>query len=217
MLYDFVLDEQKLKEQAEERGFVSQYVPYIDSTGKEYQLLQTTCDINHPYIKEHNIEKEFNIPHSIRISKGIYYALDMEHVLDEMSTTPCIDPYLSFNLGTGEHITRDEMQRQFSLGWERLDEEVPEDKQWYNYQASSYGVADSIEQILMYFHAVIGNPNNKVLITTREIKREDQSESGGWRWHKNGKYIGTKNPQHEYFYDDKHIDKIVTFHVYCVQ
>ena len=216
MLYDFVLDEQKLKEQAEERGFISGYKPHTYE-GKEYQILHTTVNPDHPFIKEHNINLDFDLSHTLRYSTGLYYANDMEHVLDEMSTTPCIDPYLTFNLGTGEYMTRDEMQRQFNLGWEKLDEEVPDEQQWHHFQTGAYGIADSIEQIVGYYHAVIGNPKNKVVIALRELNREKQDSSGGFRWHKNGKYIGTKNPQHEYFYDDKHIDKIVTFHVYCVQ
>lgn len=215
MLVDFVLDWDKLNKVAEERGFVSEYIGYPEDK-PEHQLLRTRYNLDHPFIKEHNITEHCSIPHCIRQTTGIYWSHDLEHVLDEMSTTPCIDAYLDFNLKTGEYMTRDEMRRQFDLGWERLEAEVPEDKQWQHFQAKAYGVADNIQQILQYFHAVIGNPNNKVLIAIRELKREDQHESGGWRWHKNGKYIGTKKPQHEYFYDDTHIDKIMPFHVYCV-
>lgn len=29
-----------------------------------------------------------------------------------------------------------------------------------------------------------------------------------------GAYIGNQNPQHEYIYDDKHIDKVYCYHIY---
>lgn len=216
MLVDIVLDWPRLDALANERGFIAEFVPHM-SEGKEYSLLQTRYNPTHPFMIEHNITESHTIPHYIRQTVGVYWSHDMEHVLDEMSTTPCIDPYLTFNLGTGEHMTHEEMTRQFNLGWEKLDEELPDDNQWHQYQTSAYGVADNVPQILQYFHAVIGNPNNKVIISISEVHRENQSSSGGWRWHKNGKYIGTQKPQCEYLYDDKHIDKIMQFHVYCVQ
>jgi hypothetical protein len=36
-----------------------------------------------------------------------------------------------------------------------------------------------------------------------------------WRWHKWGEYIGTKNPQHEYLYDeDESIQEVFCYHIY---
>lgn len=78
---------------------------------------------------------------------------------------------------------------------------------------SEYGVCDGWEQITARWPHLIADPEAYVIAMV-EIRREDQSENGGWRWHKWGSYIGTQNPEHEYLYDDKHIEVVYTYHVY---
>lgn len=78
-----------------------------------------------------------------------------------------------------------------------------------------YGVCDSPEQLLAYLPHLADDPE-LYMVAMVEIRREHQSDWGGWRWHKWGPYIGTQNPQHEYLYDEKHIDSVFTYHVYRV-
>lgn len=77
-----------------------------------------------------------------------------------------------------------------------------------------YGVCDDYTQILEKYDNLLNNPNKHYVIGLSVVERKNQSLDCGWRWHKWGEYIGTQNPQHEYLYDDIHIDKVYCFHIY---
>lgn len=77
----------------------------------------------------------------------------------------------------------------------------------------SYGVCDSYEQILELYPE-LENSERQFVVTLTKVEREDQPEDFGWRWHKWGSYIGTQDPQHEYLYDDTHIDQVYCYHIY---
>lgn len=77
-----------------------------------------------------------------------------------------------------------------------------------------FGVCDNYLQILEKYADLLNNPDKNYVIGLSTVKRENQSPEGGWRWHKWGEYIGTQNPQHEYLYDDTHIDVVYCFHIY---
>ena len=77
-----------------------------------------------------------------------------------------------------------------------------------------YGVCDSIDDILKAIPLLVDSLDREFFITLKPILRENESSEGGWRWHKWGDYIGTQNPEHEYIYDDKHIDKVYCYHIY---
>ncbi len=79
-----------------------------------------------------------------------------------------------------------------------------------------YGVCDNYKQIIDHAANIINNPDKKYVIGMCTVRREDQGECGGWRWHKWGEYIGNQNPQHEYLYDDMYIDKVYCYHIYEV-
>ena len=95
-----------------------------------------------------------------------------------------------------------------SYPWVNGYEEWPE-----NLSAGCYGVCDNHEQVL---EAVpeLNDPNRNFVLMLTPVKRENQPESGGWRWHKWGDYIGTQEPRHEYLYDEKHIDMVFVYHIY---
>ena len=78
----------------------------------------------------------------------------------------------------------------------------------------TYGVCDSYEQVLELYENLLSDPDKNYVIGLSTVRRKDQSSDGGWRWHKWGEYIGTQNPQHEYLYDDTHIDEIYCYHIY---
>lgn len=77
-----------------------------------------------------------------------------------------------------------------------------------------FGVCDNYSQILEKYAYLLNNPDKNYVIGLSTVKRENQSPDGGWRWHKWGEYIGNQNPQHEYLYDDTHIDVVYCFHIY---
>lgn len=77
-----------------------------------------------------------------------------------------------------------------------------------------YGVCDSIEQLLAACPELVNNPERQFVVTVTRVTREKEPAAYGWRWHKWGEYIGTQNPQHEYLYDEKHIESILVYHIY---
>jgi len=77
---------------------------------------------------------------------------------------------------------------------------------------SSYGVCDNWEQIIEQAPNLLTCPE-KLAIFLGEVVRKDQPPEGGWRWHKWGLYIGTKNPQCEYLYDEEGIEKVYCYHI----
>ena len=79
------------------------------------------------------------------------------------------------------------------------------------------GVCDNYEQILEKHKDLLNAVDKNYVVGLSTVKREAQSSEGGWRWHKWGEYIGNQNPQHEYLYDDTHIDKVYCYHIYEIE
>lgn len=80
-----------------------------------------------------------------------------------------------------------------------------------------YGVCDSPEQFLETDLGlwIAAEPNRKFLVSMARINKSEQSPQGGWRWHKWGEYIGLKEPQYEYIYDEgDDIESVCCFSVY---
>lgn len=77
----------------------------------------------------------------------------------------------------------------------------------------SYGVCDSVEQLLAAYPELEA-PGREFVVVLTAIHKSEQSSDGGWRWHKWGPYIGTQNPQHEYIYDEPNIDVVYVYHIY---
>lgn len=87
---------------------------------------------------------------------------------------------------------------------------------------STYGVADSIEQIKEYYREEIADLKNKYAIAVTPVfqERENRGKGGGWRWHKWGPYIGKLEPQCEYLDDEdfgEGFKYILTFSIYRIK
>jgi hypothetical protein len=78
-----------------------------------------------------------------------------------------------------------------------------------------YGVCDNFEQIKVKYKDLIES-EEKYVIALDEVIGKEQPEDGGWRWHKWGQYIGCHEPEFEYLYDEKYIDKVFVFEIYKV-
>lgn len=77
----------------------------------------------------------------------------------------------------------------------------------------SYGVCDSVEQLLQKCPALVED-GRQFVITVAQISRADQPSDGGWCWHKWGEYIGDKSPQCEYLHDEPEIEEVLVYHIY---
>lgn len=75
-----------------------------------------------------------------------------------------------------------------------------------------YGVCDDYTQILAKWPELDLDPRHFIISLSVMVKA-DQPAEGGWRWHKWGEYIGTKDPQCEYLYNEPEIDQVTLFHI----
>lgn len=76
------------------------------------------------------------------------------------------------------------------------------------------GVCDDYKQVLEQCKE-LQNPDRKFVLTVKAVNKDSEPAEGGWRWHKWGDYIGTKNPRHEYLYDeDDSIQVVYCYHIY---
>lgn len=98
-------------------------------------------------------------------------------------------------------------------GWEHYPEFPDIDTDEGAQYRAGRGVCDNVKQLLAHYPE-LENSERQFVVTLTSIHRESQPSDGGWRWHKWGAYIGTQKPEHEYIYDDKHIDLVYVFHIY---
>ena len=78
-----------------------------------------------------------------------------------------------------------------------------------------YGVCDSPDQLLALFGEVLEADPRPLFIRLSRIAKEDQPEEGGWRWHKWGPYVGDKEPECEYLYDEgPDITEVWAYHIH---
>jgi hypothetical protein len=80
---------------------------------------------------------------------------------------------------------------------------------------STYGVCDTPEQVIEKFGLDKSELNVTVALTP--IKKSDQPDCGGWRWHKWGQYIGDKEITSEYLYDETNIDVVYVYHIFILK
>lgn len=80
---------------------------------------------------------------------------------------------------------------------------------------SPHGVCDSPEQLLAHpeYSKMFAHEHRKFTIFVTLVRKKDQPLKDGWRWHKWGEYIGTKEPQREYLYDEPNIDEVCLFSI----
>jgi hypothetical protein len=78
---------------------------------------------------------------------------------------------------------------------------------------SNYGVCDNYEQVLNNYPE-LQNSDKKFVVSLTPMTKSEEPESGGWRWHKWGEYIGEQHPTHEYLYDEPEIEEVFVYHIY---
>lgn len=75
-----------------------------------------------------------------------------------------------------------------------------------------YGVCDSLDQLLSAYR--FDEDPLLYCISLCEVRREHEPDSGGWRWHKWGEYIGTQKPTSEYMAHEPVIESVWCYHIY---
>jgi len=80
---------------------------------------------------------------------------------------------------------------------------------------SPYGVCDHYKQVIENEPLLSDEIyDREFVVFITPVKKSDQPESGGWRWHKWGPYIGDYEPQAEYLYDEPEIEQVYVYHIY---
>lgn len=148
-------------------------------------------------------DKDFLIGYAAEAQTGVYFSgFNFEHTIKNNTAFGVEDVY-KINTKTNAIVLYKDMGS--------LD--IFES---YNDYVSTYGVCDNIEQVLKHFEGII-NSDLEVVISLTPISRDNQPQSGGWRWHKHGAYIGTQNPQHEYIADEPEIEKVYVFNLHVLK
>ena len=77
---------------------------------------------------------------------------------------------------------------------------------------SDYGSCDSPEQFLSHnYGKILQESKHQYCVLLTFLSKKDHS---GYRWHKNGPYIGEKDQQYEHLGDEPEIDHIYQFSIY---
>ena len=79
-------------------------------------------------------------------------------------------------------------------------------------EAPVYGVCDTPEQVVMRYG--LDELPGKFVVTFVRIRKDEEPQRDGWRWHKWGPYIGTQHPRCEYIADEPDIQEVFTFHIH---
>lgn len=90
--------------------------------------------------------------------------------------------------------------------FEDFSENLPDD-------VPCYGVGDSIDQVLALYAEKLENAPGAYAIGFTRVDRADQPSRDGWRWHRWGEYVSTKEPQCEYLADEPDIEFVYTFSI----
>lgn len=79
-----------------------------------------------------------------------------------------------------------------------------------------YGTCDSFDQVWEAFPELLTDPRHFILHVTK-VHKKNQSERDGWRWEKNGPYLGNKSEGYDYLYDEPNIDFVWVFQIVRVE
>ena len=98
------------------------------------------------------------------------------------------------------------------MGFDKFMELIHKSREEGHEILTNYGVADNVDQIIDFYK--VNSTDLNICINITPIHKSSQPETGGWRWHKWGSYIGTQKSSHEYLYDEKKVELVYVFHVY---
>ena len=83
----------------------------------------------------------------------------------------------------------------------------------------SFGVCDTPAQFLEKYRSRLAEDKRTFVVGFTHVAKdpENKGKGGGWRWHKWGAYVGTKEPQHEYLDDEEGFEEgVYCYHIYCI-
>ena len=189
-------------------------------SAEEIQRLQN-------YIDSHNAQHP-NEPMSmktfddrvVRHSRGFYMCYNLERETQQtlVEDVPEFMDYRNPTRTADDRLrTYLEDARRYKRSMDKLYSQRYKRGPYRNFMSlGAYGLCDSPEQ-LMELYPHLDDDDVPRVVGFQYIVRKNQSPQGGFRYHKNGNYVGRQRPRHEYLYDDTHIDHIISFHIYRVE
>jgi hypothetical protein len=168
-----------------------------------YKLVMTVPE--HEFWKDIYKDEEKKEPTCVffvkEVEHGIYLTgLNFNHKISQFTDYEVVNSY--------DRLGKDGLTKKYEQGSSMMN--------YFEDTIESYGVADNIEQIKKRYKDQIAS-DAPIVISVTEMCKENQPADGGWRWHKWGEYIGTREPQCEYLYDEPEIDSVFVFHVYSIK
>ena len=142
----------------------------------------------------HKGEPPCNVVYVERVQLGVYCAWNFHNTIDEYA-----DHVTVMNIPSWDELIKspEKMKEEMEIGW-----------------YGGYGSADTVEQILAWKDGAFVKSDRLFVLEINEVSRE---HTPGWRWEKNGSYIGTKSPQAECIGDEPEIVSVLnfSFHEVC--
>lgn len=75
----------------------------------------------------------------------------------------------------------------------------------------SYGVCDTLDQLPALWPVLVEDDREFVILAREEVRTEGDK---GFRWHKQGKYVGNLPREHENFGDETAFERVFLFAIY---
>lgn len=155
--------------------------------------------------KSMNETEDFLISYAASPEFGVYFTpLSFSSTLEMHSDYKSLPMVCKINPNDGTYLTYNDVH-QAGFDYDR-----------FVCCISPYGVCDNVEQVKNHLGAFLTN-DTPVLVTLTPMRKADQPESDGWRWHKWGSYIGVQSPQCEYLADEPEIETVYVFHIHLLQ
>lgn len=215
MIADLVFNAKTIESELAEKGIVVKTPEPIHAYGRKMTILEGHADPQHEYWSKHfpeGMSHGTKVFHIISDKPGFFWGdYNFESNL-KYSDYELVDRFPSFNLGSGKCFSRKEVSELYRS--ETHFEDWPKEMCGL---VSNYGVSDSVEQVVRRFKKVVTNPDVEIVFVFTPVKKKDQPESGGWRWHKWGEYIGNHKIKHEYLFDEEGIEEVFVYQVYPVK
>lgn len=183
------------------------FKPISDEQQARYREISHQC-----FKDQHGV---YALQHPRRLDCGLY--ID-EHRFEKLTVEELEEdvpvPFGSYDISRWEEM--EAKRRAHKRAMDRLYSQRYQRGPYRDFTGfGAYGICDTPEQLLEDYPHFKDDDVARV-ITFRGVFREDQSSWGGFRYHKNGKYVGRQKPRAEYLYDDKHIDMVCLFNVWRV-
>lgn len=128
-----------------------------------------------------------------------------------------VSPLMKELMGTCTRRIREGVYVECGFNFHNFLEDMPDHGESYyspiDGEPPPYGVADSVDQFMELYEEFINSSRNLYAVGFTEVRRDEQPDEGGWRWHKWGPYVGTQTPTVEYLHDEREITNVVTFSV----